>query len=175
MGISQQRKGYRIEREIVERHRSAGIPANRVILSGAAGALLPGPLGAPYRGDVKVFPGEMGELTGEVKARKNGSGFTQLEKWLRDNDLLFLRRDCRQPGDRTALIVAMPWDVYERLLTGMEGERRRTDSEFSQGVARAREGNGRGPSSRRPVRGVARAREGNGGSQGSRPKKGRVR
>src|SRR5690554_6507350 len=118
MGRSQQRKGSRVEREIVELHRSAGIPAQRVPLSGAAGVGL-GPLGKHLQGDVKVFPGMAGELTAEVKARKNGSGITQLEKWLTGNDLLFLKRNSRRPNDRTALIVAMPVDIYLNLIRGI--------------------------------------------------------
>ena len=42
-------------------------------------------------------------LVAEVKARKNGSGFTQLEKWLSEYDVLFLRRDRADP------LVLLPW------------------------------------------------------------------
>ena len=118
MARSQQRKGARVEREIVRLHQSAGIPALRVPLPGSTGVGLPGELGRHLQGDVKVFPDTPDELTAEVKARKAGCGFTLLERWLTGNDLLFLKRNARHPGDRLALIVAMPWDTYQRLLSG---------------------------------------------------------
>jgi hypothetical protein len=46
----------------------------------------------------------------EVKARKNGSGFTQLEKWLGDYQVLFLRRDRADP------LVVLPWSTWAALL-----------------------------------------------------------
>ena len=47
----------------------------------------------------------------EVKARKNGAGFTQLERWLDTYDLLFLRRNHADP------LVVMPWRVWATLLS----------------------------------------------------------
>lgn len=90
-------KGQRIEREIVHLHLDAGIPATRVPLSGAAGG--------EYAGDLHVL-----DFTAEVKARKNGSGFKQLEAWLGNHDILFLRRD------RQRLLVLLPWEMYIRLM-----------------------------------------------------------
>lgn len=90
------RKGSRIERELVKRHEEAGIPCLRVPLSGAQSG---------WEGDLRV-----GEFRVEVKARRNGSGFAVLAKWLGDNDLLMLRRD------RTDAFVAMPWSTYTRLM-----------------------------------------------------------
>ena len=98
MGAHSRRKGGRIEREIVHLHRDAGIEAERVPLSGAAGG--------SFAGDVIVA----GELRAEVKARANGEGFATLERWLGSHDLLFLRRD------RAAPLVVMPWTLYARLL-----------------------------------------------------------
>jgi hypothetical protein len=46
----------------------------------------------------------------EVKARKNGGGFVQLETWLADFDLLFLRRNHADP------LVVLPWRVWRSLL-----------------------------------------------------------
>ena len=97
MGLKSRRKGYRIERELVQRHQAEGIDAHRVPLSGAAGGA--------YSGDITV-----GDLRAEVKARANGDGFKTLEGWLSDNDLLFLRRDRAEP------LVVMPWAVYARLM-----------------------------------------------------------
>ena len=99
-------KGSRIEREIVARHHAAGIPAERVPLSGA--------LGGSLDGDVRVFlgkPGHFNSLTlkGEVKARKDGAGFKTLERWLGTMSILFLRRNHKAP------LVVLPWSTYVRL------------------------------------------------------------
>jgi hypothetical protein len=90
-------KGARIERELVHLHLDASIPASRVPLSGAAGG--------EYSGDLRIL-----DLRAEVKARANGEGFRQLEKWLGQHDILFLRRNRQRP------LVLLPWDVYIRLL-----------------------------------------------------------
>lgn len=97
MGNSAKRKGDRIEREIVHLHQAMGVPAQRVPLSGAAGG--------HFSGDVWIE-----DMKAEVKARAEGSGFKTLERWLGDNDLLFLRRDRKSP------LVVMPWKTYERLM-----------------------------------------------------------
>jgi hypothetical protein len=90
-------KGQRIEREIVHLHVDAGIPASRVPLSGAHGG--------DYAGDVHIL-----DFTAEVKARANGEGFKQLEAWLGDHDMLFLRRDRQRP------LVCMTWQMYLELM-----------------------------------------------------------
>lgn len=104
MGRMSKRKGSRIEREIVNRHREAGIPAERVPLSGAAGG--------SFGGDVVIAD----ELRAEVKARAGGKGFKTLEGWLGTNDALFLRRD------RAAPLVLLPWSTWERLAARALGE-----------------------------------------------------
>ena len=98
MTSSSKRKGYRVERELVLRHREAGIPCERVPLSGA--------VGGSYSGDLVIA----GQFCGEVKARKNGSGFKVIEDWLGDNDALFLRRDRQSP------LVAISWETYVDLM-----------------------------------------------------------
>ena len=100
-------KGNRVEREIVKRHLAAGIEAERVPLSGA--------VGGSYSGDLRVGS----DLKAEVKARASGEGFRLLERWLGDNDLLFLRRD------RTAPLVVMDWKTYECLMRDSEKCRER--------------------------------------------------
>jgi len=104
-GARHRRKGLRVEREIVDLHRQIGIFAERVPLSGAS----------KYRGngaDVDVYANghEEAPLVAEVKARKNGSGFVQLETWLNSYDLLFLRRNNSTP------LVVLPWRTYEQFL-----------------------------------------------------------
>lgn len=90
-------KGNRIERQIVHLHHDADLTAERVPLSGAAGG--------SYTGDLIVE-----NLKAEVKARATGAGFKTLEKWLGNNQLLFLRRDHSKP------LVVMPWDTYQALM-----------------------------------------------------------
>jgi hypothetical protein len=97
MGRRSRDKGQRIERELVHLHLDAGIPASRVPLSGAHGG--------DYAGDVRI-----GDFTAEVKARANGAGFKQLETWLGDHDMLFLRRDRQRP------LVCMTWKTYLNLI-----------------------------------------------------------
>jgi Holliday junction resolvase len=99
MGRMSRRKGAVIEREIVNKHLELGIPALRVPLSGAARG---------FKDDVRIE----GIGTAEVKARANGNGFAQLEKWLGECDALFLRRDRAEP------LVLLPWSTYARLLKG---------------------------------------------------------
>jgi hypothetical protein len=71
-----------------------------------------------YRGngsDIDLYPwGSDGPpLCCEVKARASGAGFTTLERWLADADVLFLRRDRGEP------LVVLPWATWARLVPGM--------------------------------------------------------
>lgn len=79
-------------------HRAAGLHAEKVPLSGAAGG--------SYTGDVMVDH----DLRAEVKARAHGEGFKTLERWLGGCHLLFLRRD------RSTPMVVMEWDTYMELI-----------------------------------------------------------
>jgi Holliday junction resolvase len=99
-------KGARIEREIVARHVAIGVKAERVPLSGSARYL-----GNGADVDVYAFGPDTGPLVSEVKARGNGEGFTTLERWLGDADVLFLRRDRAPP------VVVLPWRVWARLVS----------------------------------------------------------
>ena len=98
MGRSEPRKGARIERELVNLFQAAGIPAERVPLSGAAGG--------SFSGDLVID----GRYRAEVKARGSGAGFVTLERWKGANDLLFLRRD-RKPS-----LVVMDADTLVALI-----------------------------------------------------------
>src|SRR5258708_9994784 len=102
MGAMQRRKGGRLEREIVQLHRKLGIPAERVPLSGAS----------RYQGnsadlDIYPFGKDAAPLVCEVKGRKAGAGFVTLERWLAENDVLFLRRNNTEP------LVVLPWRVWD--------------------------------------------------------------
>jgi hypothetical protein len=60
--------------------------------------------------DIYAFGREEAPLVAESKARRNGGGFVQLEKWLGGFDLLFLRRNHADP------MIVLPWRVWERLI-----------------------------------------------------------
>ena len=97
MSKMQRDKGARVEREIVQRFREIGLWAEKVPLSGAAGG--------SFAGDILVE-----DYTVEVKARKDGTGFKLLYRWLGDNDILV----CKQ--DRTEPLVVMTIQTLGNLL-----------------------------------------------------------
>lgn len=112
-GRASRRKGSRVERQIVHLHRDMGLKAKRVPLSGAADG---------FKGDVLIDLGDY-TLQSEIKARKSGTGFTVLDRWLGDNDLLFVKRDRRKPA------VYMPWETYESLMSRISIEVMETENE----------------------------------------------
>ena len=101
MGSKERNKGLRVEREIVQKLKDVGIPAERVPVSGAAGG--------SYPGDV-VFGG----WVAEVKERKDGEGFKKIEEWLGDNDCLILKKN---NSDHT---VVLPWDHFVKLFSAFK-------------------------------------------------------
>ena len=105
-GAGHRRKGDRCERELVERHRAIGVHAERYPLSGASRFR-----GSGHDVDVYAFGRDEAPLVAEVKARKSGGGFVQLEKWLGEFDLLALRRNNADP------LIVLPWRVWTRLIT----------------------------------------------------------
>jgi Holliday junction resolvase len=105
-GAKHRRKGDRIEREIVEAHRAIGIHAERYLLSGASRFR-----GSGHDIDVYALGRDEAPLVAEVKARRDGAGFTVLERWLNDFDILFLRRDNAEP------LVVVPWRTWAALLS----------------------------------------------------------
>jgi Holliday junction resolvase len=105
MGRMSQRKGKVIEREIVALHKQIGIHAERYPLSGASRFR-----GAGHDVDIYARGKDEAPFVAEVKARKNGNGFTTLETWLADYDCLFLRRNNAEP------LVVVPWRVWRSLL-----------------------------------------------------------
>src|SRR5262245_16134523 len=104
-GAHHRRKGDRIERELVDRHRSLGVHAERYPLSGASRFR-----GSGHDVDVYAFGREEAPFVVEIKARKNGGGFVQLERWLGEYDGIFLRRNNADP------LLVLPWRVWARLL-----------------------------------------------------------
>jgi Holliday junction resolvase len=104
-GVRHRRKGDRHEREFVERRKVLGVHAERYPASGATRFR-----GSSHDLDVYVFGGEEAPLVAECKARKDGGGFVQLERWLGEYDVLFLRRNNADP------LVLVPWRIWARLL-----------------------------------------------------------
>jgi len=109
MANPQRDKGTRVERELAKLLTDVGIPTRRVIGSGAHGGI-----DSRLKGDLQIGThgphGAEWLLTGEVKARKNGEGFTTIERWLGDNDLLLLKRNNRDP------LAVLPWSTLVPLL-----------------------------------------------------------
>lgn len=104
-GARHRRKGDRIEREVVDRHKALGIHAERYPLSGASKFRSSG-----HDVDIYLFGREEAPTVAEVKGRKNGAGFATLERWLGEYDALFLRRNNADP------LVLVPWRMWARLL-----------------------------------------------------------
>lgn len=106
-GKRHKQKGDRVERRIVALHKMAGVVAERIPLSGAAGG--------SYTGDVRIDTdvADEGCLLGEVKARREASGWKTIKGWLGNNDVLFLVEDCHEP------LVVLTWASYHLLLQGM--------------------------------------------------------
>lgn len=87
-GKRSRQKGDRAEREVVAILQEAGLAAERVPLSGAAGGRFSGDVTAPVLGrDEKI----------EVKCRANAAGFSSLYKWLSEHFAVVVRRDRDQP------------------------------------------------------------------------------
>ncbi len=94
----QKHKGNRVENQMVKLLLDADIPAQKIPLSGQVGGL--------FSGDIRIAE----SYTAEVKARKNGEGFATIQKWLGENDFLFLKEDRKPP------IVVMTWEMYLALM-----------------------------------------------------------
>ena len=93
-------KGTRVEREIVKLFEDLGYSSRRQPMSGAI---------QDFPHDVYVndlFDG----TTIEVKARKNGQGFKQLEDWKGSADILVLKKDFNPPS------VYLDWNLFKEYL-----------------------------------------------------------
>jgi Holliday junction resolvase len=104
-GTCHRRKGDRIEREVVDHHKRLGVHAERYPLSDASRFR-----GSGHDVDTYLFGRDEAPIVAEVKGRKNGAGFTTLERWLDEYDALFLRRNNADP------LVLLPWRVWARIL-----------------------------------------------------------
>lgn len=97
-GRKSRSKGRRIELEFRHEIEDYGIPCRRRQESGIKGN--------PDDPDLLVA----GCLTAESKGRKGGAGFVQIERWLGENDILFLKRNNKPP------MAVMPFDVFKCIL-----------------------------------------------------------
>lgn len=105
MSRMSQRKGNRIEREIIDAHKKIGVHGERYPRSGATHFR-----GSGHDVDIYAFGKDEAPLIAEVKARGEGQGFALIERWLGDYDLLFLKRD------RGEAMVVLPWATWQRLI-----------------------------------------------------------
>jgi Holliday junction resolvase len=104
-GARHRRKGNRVERELVALHLALGVHAERYPLSGASRFR-----GSGHDIDIYAYGKDAAPLVAEVKSRKGGGGFIQLERWLGEFDLLALRRNNADP------LIVVPWRVWAALL-----------------------------------------------------------
>jgi hypothetical protein len=104
-GARHRRKGDKIEREIVARHIEIGVHAERYPLSGATRFRNSG-----HDLDLYIYGRDEAPAVAECKSRKDGAGFTTLERWLGEYDLLVLRRDHADP------MMLLPWRTWIALL-----------------------------------------------------------
>ena len=104
-GARHRRKGNRIERELIDRHKAVGIHAERYPLSGASRFR-----GSGHDLDLYAFGRDEAPIVAEVKGRKSGAGFATLEKWLGEFDALFLKRNNADP------MVCLPRRTWIALL-----------------------------------------------------------
>lgn len=103
-------KGYQQEIYVRDKLIQRGIAAERVPLSGLMGGI--------YDGDLCIPTVAAPDFKCEVKSRKSGAGFTVLEKWMQDKDIMFLKRDRQEP------MVVLSWEVFIKLMKknyGIEG------------------------------------------------------
>ena len=86
--VTNKRRGYEVEREVVKLWQGLGVPCKRILASGAFKHW-----GKNLAGDV-----ELNGLLVEVKRRKNGTGFASLYKWLEQDDakMLICRADAKK-------------------------------------------------------------------------------
>jgi hypothetical protein len=101
MSKSQREKGLRNENRIKAMHHDIGIEAERI--------------SAPYKpGPDLSITVDGKELRGEVKARREASGWKTLKGWIKNADVLFLIEDREPP------LVVLRWETYRSLLVSQK-------------------------------------------------------
>ena len=86
--VTNKRRGYEVEREVVKLWQGLGVPCKRILASGAFKHY-----GKDLAGDIRL-----NGLMVEVKRRKNGTGFTFLYKALEQDNaqMLICRADSKK-------------------------------------------------------------------------------
>jgi len=86
--VTNKRRGYEVEREVVKLWQGLGVPCKRILASGAFKHY-----GKDLAGDIRL-----NGLRVEVKRRKNGTGFTFLYKALEQDNaqMLICRADSKK-------------------------------------------------------------------------------
>jgi Holliday junction resolvase len=105
-GRASRDKGARMERSIVHILQDAGLAAERVPLSGAAGGSYVGDVSCPVLGEDWVF---------ECKSR--AAGFAQLYGWLGEHKGLVVKADRQEP------LMVMRLSDFLRVLMVAEGRK----------------------------------------------------
>ncbi len=105
--MSARSKGAVYEREFVARLNRIGVPSRRIVGSGGFEKYDPR---LKDDIDVGIMDDDTALLHAEVKYRRNGAGFTTIERWLSGADVLFLRRANADP------MVVMEWGVFASML-----------------------------------------------------------
>ena len=91
--VTNKRRGYDVEREVVKLWQGLGVPCKRILGSGAYKHW-----GKNLAGDV-----ELNGLLVEVKRRRNGTGFASLYKWLEQDDAKMLI--CRADNKKRLYVI----------------------------------------------------------------------
>jgi len=99
LGKFSKRKGYRVEKKLVNMFLHEGIKARRQPLSGAI-------MDFPH--DLKVDI--LGGSTVEAKARANGEGFKTIQRWKGSAEILLLVEDRCMPT------VVLDWNYFISLV-----------------------------------------------------------
>jgi hypothetical protein len=103
--VTNKRRGYEVEREVVKLWQGLGVPCKRILASGAFKHW-----GKNLAGDV-----ELNGLLVEVKRRRNGTGFASLYKWLEQDDAKMLI--CR--ADNKKRLYVIPEEVMVQFAKDM--------------------------------------------------------
>lgn len=110
MGLSEKRKGTRVEQEIRALHEECGVRCRRVPLSGSA----PGDTC-----DLEVMGGRSGGgWDVEVKYRKGARGWSTILGWLGESEQLLVDYPSESGGELDRRLVVLSWPRYLALLLG---------------------------------------------------------
>ena len=93
--VTNKRRGYEVEREVVKLWQGLGVPCKRILASGAFKHY-----GKDLAGDIRL-----NGLTVEVKRRKNGTGFAFLYKALEQDEGITQMLICRADNKKRLYVI----------------------------------------------------------------------